>query len=297
LPCFYRTDFPTVDAEIEEVWNTVPVNDMPYVLNGTIDGPTDLGATFRTLWDEVSLFFLVEVTDDVKIMDSGFPTPYADDCVEFWLDLNNSKNSAYLPSETDEYQIMFLRDNTNQHQVDHNDLLNGIDWAWKDTQAGYVLEVEMPWLTAFKWQERFGRSMPEFGQKLGFEVHVNDDDDGEGRDTNIGWFYTADEAWHNPATLGDMQMKEEIMESVMAPEVPFKIRVNPNPTSDHLQITGNSEIRRVEVVNMAGQRVLNIRVGNEPVVNLDITDLPSSIYLVNVKDMDGNVSSGKFIKK
>jgi hypothetical protein len=92
-------------------------------------------------------------------------------------------------------------------------------------------------------------------------------------------------------------MKEEIMESVMAPEVPFKIRVNPNPTSDHLQITGNSEIRRVEVVNMAGQRVLNIRVGNEPVVNLDITDLPSSIYLVNVKDMDGNVSSGKFIKK
>ncbi|MCK5793811.1 MAG: hypothetical protein KAH12_03845 [Anaerolineales bacterium] len=58
LACYYREDFPIVDAEIDQVWETVPVIDMPHVLNGTVEGPTDLGASFRVLWDEVSLFIL-----------------------------------------------------------------------------------------------------------------------------------------------------------------------------------------------------------------------------------------------
>jgi hypothetical protein len=299
LPCYYRTDFPTVDAEIEEVWETVPVNDMPHILNGpeNVTGPTDLSATFRTLWDEVSLFFLVEVTDDVKMMDTGFPTPYADDCVEFWLDLNNSKNSAYLPSETDEYQIMFLRDNTNLHQVDHNDLLNGIDWAWSDTQNGYILEVEMPWLTAFKWLERYGVTHPEFGQKLGFEVHVNDDDDGGDRDSNIGWFYPLDQAWTDPSTLGDMKMMEEIYESVQEAAASFRFRIQPNPASDGLQLISNPVISQVEVFNMTGQCVKKVHASNNRVVNLDIADLPSSVYLISVRDLSGDFNTGKFIKE
>jgi hypothetical protein len=299
LPCYYRTDFPTVDAEIEEVWETVPVNDMPHILNGpeNVTGPTDLSATFRTLWDEVSLFFLVEVTDDVKMMDTGFPTPYADDCVEFWLDLNNSKNSAYLPSETDEYQIMFLRDNTNLHQVDHNDLLNGIDWAWSDTQNGYILEVEMPWLTAFKWLERYGVTHPEFGQKLGFEVHVNDDDDGGDRDSNIGWFYPLDQAWTDPSTLGDMKMMEEIYESVQEAAASFRFRIQPNPASDELQLISNTVISQVEVFNMTGQCVKKVHASNNRVVNLDIADLPSSVYLISVRDLSGDFNTGKFIKE
>ncbi|MFH0759219.1 MAG: sugar-binding protein [Bacteroidota bacterium] len=298
LPCYYRTDFPTVDAEIEEVWETVPVVDIAQILNGpeNITGPTDLSGKFRTLWDEVSLFFLLEVTDDVKITDTGFPTPYADDCVEFWFDLNNSKNSAYLPSETDEYQVMFLRDNTNLHQVDHNDLLNGLDWAWADTQNGYIFEVEMPWLTAFKWLERYGVTQPEFGQKLGFEVHVNDDDDGTDRDSNIGWFYTSDQAWTNPSTLGDMKMMEEIIISVQEPVASFRFRVQPNPASEQLQLISNSEISQVELFNMTGQSVKKVQVNNGRVANIDISMLPGSVYLISVRDLSGKSSTGKFIK-
>jgi len=299
LPCYYRTDFPTVDAEIEEVWETVPVVDIAQILNGPeyITGPTDLSGKFRTLWDEVSLFFLVEVVDDVKMMDTGFPTPYADDCIEFWFDLNNSKNSAYLPSETDEYQIMFLRDNTNLHQVDHNDLLNGLDWAWADTQNGYIFEVEMPWLTAFKWLERYGVTQPEFGQKLGFEVHVNDDDDGEDRDSNIGWFYTADQAWTDPSTLGDMKMMEEIYVSVREAAASFRFRIQPNPASEQIQLISNSGISQVELFNMTGQCVKKVQVSNGRVANIDISVLPNSVYLISVRDLSGTYSTGKFIKE
>jgi hypothetical protein len=299
LPCYYRTDFPTVDAEIDAIWETVPVNDMPNILNGpdNVSGPSDLSATFRTLWDEVSLFFLVEVNDEAKVTDTGFPTPYADDCVEFWLDLNNSKNSSYLPSETDEYQIMFLRDNTTVHQVDHNDLLNGLDWAWTDTQTGYIFEVEMPWLTAFKWNERFGVLQPEFGQKLGFEVHVNDDDDGDDRDANIGWFYTTDRAWTDPSTLGDMKMMEELYESVQQVISDLKFRMHPNPASDHLQLISNTDIRNIRVINMTGQTVMNVQVDNQRLVTLDINELSSSIYMVTVRDRNNKFSTQKFIKR
>jgi hypothetical protein len=299
LPCYYREDFPTVDGEIDAVWETVPVNDMPHILNGPeyILGPTDFAATFRTLWDEVSLFFLVEVTDDVKVTDTGFPTPYSDDCVEFWLDLNNSKNSAYLPSETDEYQIIFLRDNTTIHQVDHNDVLVGLDWAWADTQTGYIFEIEMPWLTAFKWKEKFDVLQPEFGQKLGFEVHVNDDDDGEDRDSNIGWFYTTDEAWRNPSTLGDMKMMGELYESVHQVISEQKFRMYPNPASENLELISNTGISNIKVINITGQTVMDIQVNNERLVTLDINELSSSVYLVTVRDRHNNYSTQKFIKK
>jgi hypothetical protein len=299
LPCYYRTDFPIPDAEIDAVWGTVPVNDIPHLLR-EVDkhtGPTDLSATFRTLWDEVSLFFLLEVNDEAKVTDTGFPTPYADDCVEFWFDLNNSKNSSYLPSETDEYQIMFLRDNTTVHQVDHNDLVNGMTWAWTDTQTGYIFEVEIPWLTAFKWNERFGVLKPEFGQKLGFEVHVNDDDDGDDRDTNIGWFYTIDEAWRDPSTLGDMKMMEEIMESVRQFNSELRFRMHPNPAMDQLQLISNTGISHIQVINMTGQTVMNIQVANERLVTLDINELSNSVYMITVRDRNNKYSTQKFIKR
>ncbi len=300
LPCYYREDFPNVDAEVDPVWETVPVVDMGLQLNGTenIAGPTDLSATFRTLWDEVSLFFLVEVKDETKKMDSGFPTPYADDCVEVWLDLNNSKNSSYLPSETDEFQIMWLRDDAIQHQVDHNDMIDGMSWAWTDTQDGYRFEVEIPWLTSLLWLDRFGTQQPEIGHKVGFEIHVNDDDDEDpGRDSNIGWFYPEDQAWTDPSTFGDMQMKGEITESVNSLNNNFKFRMYPNPASETLQLISNRGISQVEVVNLIGQQVLNLNAGKNRLVNLDIAALPNSIYLVTIRDESGRSSTMKFLKK
>jgi hypothetical protein len=239
----------------------------------------------------------VEVTDDIKMIDSPVSEPYKDDCVEFWFDLNNSKNSSYLPSETDEYQVMFQRDNTNAHAVNHNDLLEGMDWAWKDTQVGYVFELEIPWLTAFKWMDRFDTTMPEFGQKLGFEVHVNDDDDGDDRDKNIGWFNVIDDAWNDPSTLGDMQMKDEVYESVQDFASSMKFRIQPNPVASQLQIISSTELSSVEVINMIGQTVMNIQVSNERLITLDVEDLPGMIYLVTVRDQAGQVSTKKFVKK
>ncbi|MBA7635516.1 hypothetical protein ES703_43120 [subsurface metagenome] len=297
LPCYYREDFPTVDAEIDAVWETVPVIDMPHVLNGTIDGPTDFGGKFRTLWDEVSLFFLVEVTDDIEFVDNVSDAPWTDDAVEFWLDLNNSKNTAYLPSETDEFQFIFSKGVTNQYTVHHHDQVEGMDWAWANTQTGYIFEIEIPWLTSLEWMDRFDVRQPAFGHKMGFEMHVNDDDDGEGREANIGWFNPVDDAWNDPSAFGDMKMMEEIYESVQQVISDLKFRMHPNPAIESLQLISNTDISNIKVINLTGQTVMDIQVNNERLVTLDIKELSSSIYMVTVRDKHNKFSTQKFIKK
>ncbi len=299
LPCYYRADFPTIDGEIDEVWETVPVNSMLYITN--IDGPaaggTNFQSQFRTLWDEVSLFFLVEVTDDIESVDNVSDAPWSDDAIEIFLDLNNSKNSSYLPSETDEFQFVFSKNVTNTYTVHHHDAVDGMDWAWANTQGGYILEIEMPWLTSFEWMSRYNSSQPEFGQKIGMDVHANDDDDGDDREQGLTWFDENNGAWNDPSVFGDMKMMEEIYSAVEDFNSTFKFRIQPNPASDNLQLISTTEINSVEVINMIGQSVIHIQARNERMVNLNISDLPGMIYVVKVKDQTGKVSTKKFVKK
>jgi hypothetical protein len=145
--------------------------------------------------------------------------------------------------------------------------------------------------------ERYGVLQPEFGQKLGFEVHVNDDDDGDGRDSNIGWFYEEDQAWTDPSTLGDMKMMEEISESVQQINSDLKFRMHPNPATESLQLISNTDISNIKVINLTGQTVMNIQLDNERQVTLDINELSSSIYMVTVRDRHNNYSTQKFIKR
>lgn len=297
LSCYYRTDFPTVDAEIDPVWETVPVHDLSFLVEGAIDGPTDLAATFRVMWDEVSLFYLLEVTDDIEFVDNVSDAPWTDDAVEIWLDLNNSKNTSYLPSETDEYQFVFSKGITNLYTLHHHDQIDGMDWAWANSQGGYIFEIEIPWLTSLEWLDRFGTNMPDFGHKVGMDIHVNDDDDGAEREATIGWFTAENEAWNNPSTLGDMQMKEEIVESINESGSSLRFRMHPNPAADYLQLISTRGISRIEVVNMLGQSVLVRQVSNERMVVMDLDGLSNSVYLVTVYDTEGDHHSMKLIKK
>ncbi|MEN8156843.1 MAG: sugar-binding protein [Bacteroidota bacterium] len=296
LPCYYRADFPNVDGEIDPVWETVPIVEVDHILpDGVIDGPTDFGATFRVLWDEVSLFILAEITDDIEMLDSP-AEPYNDDCVEFWLDLNNSKNSSYLPSETDEFQFMFPKGGAT-YRVDHHDHVDGMTWEWANKQGGYIFEIEVPWLTSLEWLDRFGTTQPAIGQKIGFDLHVNDDDDGDAREAAISWFDVENMAWTDPSVLGDLQMKDEIYESVQPLGSDLKFRIYPNPASETLQLISNQGIKNIEVFNMAGQSVMSREVSNERLVNLDVTSLPNALYLVTVNNQDGLSTTRKFIKR
>jgi len=128
-------------------------------------------------------------------------------------------------------------------------------------------------------------------------MHVNDDDDGEGREANIGWFNPVDDAWNDPSAFGDMKMMEEIYESVQQVISDLKFRMHPNPAIESLQLISNTDISNIKVINLTGQTVMDIQVNNERLVTLDIKELSSSIYMVTVRDKHNKFSTQKFIKK
>ena len=57
---------PVIDGIPDPVWSTAPSYPFNHVILGKIEGEKDLSATFRALWSPENLYFLVEITDDIK---------------------------------------------------------------------------------------------------------------------------------------------------------------------------------------------------------------------------------------
>jgi len=72
-------------------------------------------------------------------------------------------------------------------------------------------------------------------------------------------------------------------------------RIYPNPASDVLEIKSNGVIDRIHVVNLIGQTLIE-RSPNAAQSSIDISDLPSGVYIVN-STIQGVLSSLKLIKR
>lgn len=73
-----------------------------------------------------------------------------------------------------------------------------------------------------------------------------------------------------------------------------KVSVYPNPAKDVLNISSENKIESVNVFNLAGQKTLY----NGKLTNgiLDISQLPSGVYLLDVHYQNGETETTKFIK-
>lgn len=60
-----------------------------------------------------------------------------------------------------------------------------------------------------------------------------------------------------------------------------ELTLSPNPTSGILKITAKNEIEKVEITNVAGQRLMNFQ-PNSANTELNISQLTNGVYLVKV---------------
>jgi len=81
----------------------------------------------------------------------------------------------------------------------NNGTTAGIEFKISDTPKGYIFEAKFPWTT-------LGLSSPRSGILLGYDVHVNDDDNGGERDHKIAWFTTTDYSWNNPSLFANAKL-------------------------------------------------------------------------------------------
>ncbi len=166
----------------EELWDIItPVSH-------TIEGTGNNDIFFGTRWDEVYLYIGVRVMDPNRHNDSYLT--WQDDSVEVYLDGDFSRGTAY-----DEHDIQYwLEYETNALTVTYGMPINA-KHAIMTTENGYTAEL------AILWEDI--RITPRPGMKIGFDLGINDDDDGNDRDAHYMWNGN-DNNWTDTSAFGTL---------------------------------------------------------------------------------------------
>ncbi|HCO94121.1 MAG TPA: hypothetical protein DIU00_09250 [Phycisphaerales bacterium] len=183
-----------IDGRADDLWS----ESRRYKIGNEIYSPPsndeDFSASYKAMWDEKNLYILVDVTDDILKNDSD--EFWLDDCVEVFVDADNSKSSSY---GSNDYQYFFEWADANPGLGESRQgRTSGVEFATVQTDSGYRMEIKLPWSTL--------GVEPSAGTKVGLDVHVNDDDDGGDRDTKITWRGKEDNAWQTTEVLGTAEL-------------------------------------------------------------------------------------------
>jgi len=142
------------------------------------------------------------------VLKNGAANPWDNDSVEVYIDADNSKTTTYGPKD---YQYFFVWDKTSpkiyEQKQNH---IEGVQYAMVTTDTGYQLEVKFPWSTI--------GTKPHPGAKIGLDIHVGDNDNGQGRSRKITWHAVTDDAWQNPQLFGNAELGGERAEPPIAAE-------------------------------------------------------------------------------
>ena len=192
----YTPSGPAINQSIETVWGTAPAMG---ISNATIGGiPGDYSGQWRALYDAGNLYVLVEVGDATRTNDSG-GSWWEDDVVEIFIDGNNSKGTSY--DGINDFQLGFRWNDATVH-AGGNSVQNttGINFSMYASGSGYVLEVAIPWSTI--------GVTPSIGSVIGFDIGVDDDDNGGTRDAQVVSIATTDAGWSNPSIFGSIYLTD-----------------------------------------------------------------------------------------
>lgn len=189
---------PAIDGVRDPLWDGTATHEAANVVRGSVDGPADLSASWRALWDTNALYVYGEIRDDVFAADSSL-APWEDDSVELFLDGDNNKGTSY--DGRNDFQLVFRVGDPAVH-VGVNSVTNtsGITFAIKNVPNSndYSFEAAIPWSVV--------GITPSAGAALGFDFHVNDDDNGGDREGKLATFARSDDTWTNPSLFGTVAL-------------------------------------------------------------------------------------------
>lgn len=188
-----------VDGKLDE-WNDaifVKVNKDNGLLDKytkRLDGDDDLSFEFSVAYDSECFYVAVRVYDDVLVTDSCEPgsinaPAWDDDAVEIFIDGNangaidsRANNGAELKFGG-EFSLVAngaAMSDYSGYPMSFGKLWHGAVSATKRDSGGYEVcyEFKMPWSVC---------GLTEKPQKIGFNISVQDDDDGGRRDSALYW--------------------------------------------------------------------------------------------------------------
>ncbi|HSZ25753.1 MAG TPA: sugar-binding protein [Cytophagaceae bacterium] len=189
----------------EKEWEKAPWKKIKHTWLGANPEPQDFEGKYKMLWDENYIYYLVEIQDD-SLSDQHrdpFNLWWEDDCLELFIDENNSKGIHQYNHTAFAYHITLHLDvvdmGPDKKPVLLNDHLIAM-WTRKDS-THYIWEVAMR-VYDDTYNQNSKTNKPVVlskGKKLGFAVSYNDNDGNfkrenfigsipiEGEDKNRGW--------------------------------------------------------------------------------------------------------------
>lgn len=194
----YAPETPILDARQDPsaAYGSAPFTFSGPVIVGSVESRDDLSAIWRLAWTETALYLLAFVTDDALYNDSYYP--WEDDSVELYIDGDLSRDHVY---GADDYQFVFGWNDTVVVEA-HGKTTAGVAYAARTVPGGYVLEAVVPWTVINAGPAGSGG----LGRAIGWDVHVNDDDDGGAREGKVSTWVLEDRAWSDPSLLAGAQL-------------------------------------------------------------------------------------------
>jgi Carbohydrate family 9 binding domain-like/Glycosyl hydrolase family 99/Secretion system C-terminal sorting domain len=282
VPCIapvlaFTTTAPTIDQTIEATWTKAPIANLTKVSFGTF--PTDFtGSRWRAMYDATYLYVLVEVKDNTKTNDSGVNW-YLDDAVEIFIDGNNSKGTSY--DGNNDFQIAFRYNDAAVYAGSGAIATAGISFAMQDIAGGYNLEARIPWSAL--------NTTPSLGKSFGFEISVDDDDNGGTRDAQVSAFSTAGTAYNNPSIFGTVNTTNTCVDVVTAIDQAAlnSFVLMPNPITDGqvtLILPNLDGEASVAIYNTQGMMIYQ---GSTKIINqesqLDLSSIKAGLYSIQLQ--------------
>ncbi len=190
---------PQIDGVADSVWNGLDgANTIDTHISGMVSGgDQDLSGAWKMLWDTQALYVIVGVRDSMLVNDSAFA--WNDDSVEIYLDANYSRGSTYDGKDDLQYIIEWVHAGVPAVAEVALSKTQNVSAALQTVPGGYIVEARIPWSTL--------GVQPQAGLRLGADVHLNDDDNGNDREGKKAWFGTQDNAYMQPSAFGTMVLQ------------------------------------------------------------------------------------------
>jgi hypothetical protein len=284
-------DVVTIDGAADEAfWSASQTTDAFNKTGCPTYPDADWTVAFKVCYDAEYLYLWSEIKDDIdnSTPDNGATNPWTFDNVEPFFDLDTNNSGVVTAYDSNTVQ---LRVNRGMDSVQTFGRATRADYKlyWENTSDGWLFEVAIPWKAVLAASEETADIMPFFTAVNGFDIGSGDSDGAAGtpdlRDCQTAWDNddpsdpadrTEDNAWNNRSVFGVVTFAPY---SAVIPTTTTSATVYPNPTSGLVTFTNLNGATSVEVMNLAGQVVLNSNLNNN---SIDMSQLSSGIYFAKV---------------
>ncbi len=263
----------TIDGIMEDQWSNTSVHSLGNIIIGETSPNETIGCQFRSLWDDIALYFYIEITDDNLNADGIYY--YEDDGIELFFDIGNEKSNQY---DENDYVYYFILESSDLERLNR---LEGVSRATRVTSNGYSMEIKIPWNT-------LEVTNPVKNVKFGFDIYCIDDDweyKRTDRENLISWHSMKNDMENTPLFFGTAMLVDSLKTNIYQEKEQIndpELMVYPNPTTGIINLKYEKQISAIEKIAILNQ--WGIKLFETSMINkIDISELPNGIYFVKTR--------------